>query len=210
MLVCLAVNGPMHVRHIARIIESDSHKTYDMVERLIESGLVIKRFHEGGRKYVYLNRKLPVYRSLLKLLLKLDEHWPVERVEKSVARWYMPFDDDMAPARMDNVFQSPIRSRVLTFIAASGLTDMTRIVAVTQLGSVSVLYAVNHWEREGIVKTKMVKNHRMVTLNPQFEAAKELAAFLRVMVSRLPEYRGLRKVVHKRMKPINKRLLGRS
>ncbi len=127
VLVCLAVNGPMHVRAIARAITTDSHKVFNMVERLCESGIVVKRNHEGGRKYASLNRKVPIYRSLHKLLLALDKHWPVERVERQVARWYMPFDDDMAPQRLDLIFQSPVRSRFLLLIAALRITDMTTI-----------------------------------------------------------------------------------
>ncbi len=48
----------MHVRALARAIGSDSHKTWDMVERLREAGLVVKRDRPGGRKYVALNRGL--------------------------------------------------------------------------------------------------------------------------------------------------------
>lgn len=200
VLVCLAANGAMHVRAIARAIGSDSRKTFDMVEQLIKAGLVVKRQHNGGRKYVQIDRRLPVYPSLLKLLLKLDEHWPAKRVDRRVARWYMPFKGAMATPNVDAVFQSPVRSRVLLFVAAAGLTDMETIRHSTQLGPVSILYAVNHWEREGVLRSDMMGRHRIVKLNQDFEAASELETLLREMIIRLPEYRGLRVLARKRMK----------
>lgn len=81
-LIALAVNGPMHVRALGRAIGSDSHKAYDMVERLRESGLVVKRDRPGGRKYAALNRDLPVYDEVYALLMALDRSWPAERVEQ--------------------------------------------------------------------------------------------------------------------------------
>ena len=148
-LVALAVNGPMHVRELARTIGSDSHKAWNMVERLRESGLVVKRDVPGGRKYAALNRELPTHPPLLRLLLALDERWPSKRVEQPTYRWRMPYDTTLSPDRLDHIFQSPVRSRTLLFIAAVGLTDMVTLYTTLGLDAVSALYAVNHWEREG-------------------------------------------------------------
>lgn len=189
----------MHVRAIARAIGSDSHKTWNMVERLKESGLVVKRDRIGGRKYASLNRGLPIHRLLKDLLLALDKHWPAERVERNVARWHMPFDDDMSSERTDHVFQSPVRSRVLLFVQAIGTTNMETISKSLGIEPVSVLYAVNHWEREGIVKCRKDGPHRLVTLDPDFVAAAELKLLLREIVAYSDEYKALRKPARQRI-----------
>jgi hypothetical protein len=198
VLICLAVNGAMHVRAIARAIGSDSHKTYDMVERLLDSGIVVKRNRAGGRKYVQLNRNLRIHPPLLRLLEKLDDHWPAQRVERSVARWYMPFHSKMPTKCTDLIFQSPVRSRVLLFVAAVGRTNMRTMYDMLGIGSVSALYAANHWEREGILKPERVKRDRLLSLNPSFEAAKELRALLREIVANSREYRSYRAAFRRR------------
>ena len=58
---------PSHRSRTCRATKTDSHKMWDMVERLRLSGLVVKRDVIGGRKYVYLNRQLPIYPALLRL-----------------------------------------------------------------------------------------------------------------------------------------------
>lgn len=151
-LVALVVNGPMHVRELGRTIGSDSHKTWNMVEVLIRSGLVVKRDRPGGRKYVGLNRELAVFPPLHRLLLALHERWPTTTVFHPTYRWAMPYDATLTDDRLDYIFQSPVRSRTLLFIAALGVTDMTAISQTLGLGGVSTLYAVNHWEREGVVR----------------------------------------------------------
>lgn len=204
VLICLAANGPMHVRHIARTIGSDSHKVWNMVEQLQIAGLVVKRERAGGRKYVALNRRSPIYRPLLRLLLALDKHWPAKRITHTVVRWNMPFDRALTTQRMDHIFQSPVRSRILLFISAVGETDMSTIYRLLGLGSVSTMYIVNHWEKQGIVRTRWSKTHRLVRLDPKFIAAKELKALLREIVVHSDEYRMLRKVARARLRKLTK------
>lgn len=204
VLMCLAVNGPMTVRELSRAIKSDSHKTWDMVERLRKSGLVAKRDHAGGRKYVALNRQLPIYRPLLRLLVALNKQWPAKRITHTVARWRMPFDRALTAQRMDHIFQSAVRSRILLFISALGETDMSTIYKLLGLGSVSTMYIVNHWEKQGIVRTRWFKTHRLVRLDPRFIVAKELKALLREIVVHSGEYRTLRKIARARLRKLLK------
>ncbi len=94
-----------HVRHIARTIGSDAHKVWNMVEST--SGLVIKRFHEGGRKSVALNRELPIYRPLRRLLIAMDNIWPVKRIERSVSRWTCLLTIPWSPTASITSFNPP-------------------------------------------------------------------------------------------------------
>ena len=202
MLICLAVNGPMHVRDVARTVGIDPHKTWNMVERLCDSGLVVKRQYEGGRKYVSLNREARCYRSLIKLLLALDAYWPAQRVERPVTRRYMPFFNHLEPHHLDNIFQSPVRSRILLFVGAVGVTNLSMIYDMLGLGSVSVLLAVNAWERQGVLKSMHVGRHRLLSLNPDFCVAKELKAFMHELIVDSSEYLGLRTAGRERMRDV--------
>ncbi|HEY5257211.1 MAG TPA: helix-turn-helix domain-containing protein, partial [Candidatus Baltobacteraceae bacterium] len=206
VLICLAVNGPMHVRAIARTVRMDPHKVWSAVERLTDSGLVVKRDQPGGRKYVALNRRLPLYRSLLSLLVALDAHWPVSRVEREVTRWYMPFDNTMDARRLDTIFHSDIRSRTLTFIAAVGRTNLSTIYKSLGLGMVSTMYVVNFWVREGALRSSHIGNYRVIELDPEFIVANELAAFLRAIVASSSEYDALRTAARRRLRPFYKYL----
>lgn len=93
------------MRELGRATYIDSHKVWDIVERLKISGLVVKREMPCGRKYVSLNRRLPVYRSLSGLLLALDKYLPAERDGLNTARWRMPFDHELTTERLDHIFR---------------------------------------------------------------------------------------------------------
>ncbi|HEY6233773.1 MAG TPA: helix-turn-helix domain-containing protein [Candidatus Elarobacter sp.] len=49
ILMLLAVNGPIHVRELARLRRVDSASTIRTVDRLIEAKLVAKRDRNGAR-----------------------------------------------------------------------------------------------------------------------------------------------------------------
>lgn len=191
-LICLAVNGPLTVRELGRATNIESHKAYDIVERLRSRAIVVKRDRPGGRKYVSLNRQLVMYRALLKLLKALDRHWPAKRTQSYIARWHMPFDPVLSSAHLDRMFQSPVRSRVLLFIAAVGETDLSSIYTMLGLGTTSVWLTVNHWEKQGVIRTRRFKTHRLLSLDPNFIVAKELKALLRAVVAVSNEYHELR------------------
>ncbi len=202
-LICLAVNGPLTVREIARAIGSDSHKTWNMVKYLEQCGLVVKRSRAGGRKYVALNRKLPVYRRLVGLLLALNQHWPAIAIEKPTYRWSMWSDEGtITPFRLDYMFYSPVRSRILLYIAAIGTTDMISMYNALGIGSVSALYGVNHWEREGIMQSRYRSRHRLVSLNASYLVYEELKYLLRGLISYSDEYRAFRALARSRPLPL--------
>jgi biotin operon repressor len=197
-LICLAVNGPLTVREVSRATGIDSRKMWDMIERLRVAGLVVKRDVQGGRKYVYLNRRLPIYRRLLALLLALDREWPAQRVGDKTARWRMPFHAEMGSERLDHIFQSPLRSRVLLFVAATKESDQETIYETLGLAMTSVWLAVNHWEKQGILTSRPYKRRRLISLDRSFIVAKELYSLLRVTVAYAGEYRSLRDAVNRK------------
>lgn len=173
-----------------------------MVERLRHAGLVVKRDRPGGRKYVSINRRLPIYRALVNLLLALDRHWPARRVGSYVARWRMPFDTELTDERLDHIFQSPVRSRILLFVAAAGETDMQTMYKMLGIGTVSAMLVVNHWERQGILRSRRFKRHRLVSLNPDFVVAVELHRLLRCIIAETDEYKAFRAIVRAKMRTI--------
>jgi len=197
VLTCLAVNGPLHVREIARLIGSDSRKTFDMVSYLEECGLVIKRDQPGFRKVVALDKALGhLYFQFRDLLLALDAHWPVKRsarpfpfYAKTPLRGTAPLDDD----RIEQWFTSVPRSRTLLYVAAVGRTNMTDLVRRAKVGSVSALYSVNYWEREGVLRTEIAGIHRIVELDETFAAAHELWRVLNALVGKSEKYAAFRR-----------------
>ena len=103
-----------------------------MIDYLQRCGLVVKRNRLGGRKYIAINRRLSVHRWLLTLLQRLDEKWPSGRLrEKPSYRWNMWNDDDaVTSSRLDLMFFSAIRFRVLLYVAAVGTSNMQTLVAL--------------------------------------------------------------------------------
>lgn len=185
----------MTVRELGRTIRSDSHKTWNMVERLREAGLVVKRDVPGHRKVVALNKRLGQrYFLLVDLLRAIDRRWPVSRVAQGRLQPRHVWEGEdgvLNPDRLDRVFQSPVRSRTLLFVAAAGVTNMTILGRSLGLDTVSALYAVNHWEREGVVRSRMAGRHRLVRLEPKFEVAEPLRRFLAALVRDSKEFQDL-------------------
>ena len=174
-----------------------------MAAYLMRAGVIVRRDRPGGRKYVSLNKTLMTYRPLMRLLLALDVKWPATRVNHPAYRWGMRNDDGVMTAeRLDLVFCSPVRSRILLYVAAVGTTDMKTMYGVLGIGAVSAMFAANHWEREGIIVTTRVGKHRLLELNPCYVAATQLRSLLSLLVARSEEYRALRNVGRTRMRPL--------
>ncbi len=198
-LVALAVNGALHVRHLARVIDSDSRCTWAMVERLRASGIVVKRFHSGGRKYVQLNKELSCYPALTRLLSAVDRRWPVTRTEQT-SRWYMPFSGRITDKQREQIFQSDVRSRVLLFVHAVHATNITDMLSALHMHPGTALYVVDAWEREGVLRSQRIGQHRVVDLVPSFPVATELRAFLEMLVRESAKYAAFRELYRGRQR----------
>lgn len=54
------------------------------------------------------------------------------------------------------------------------------------LGAPSTAHAVNNWEKQGVLRTRSFKRHRLVSLDPNFVVAKVLKVLLREIIPRTP------------------------
>lgn len=209
ILMSLAVNGPMTVREVGRATNIDSRKAFDMVARLLESGLVVKRDRHGGRKYVAINRNFPAWAELMNLLEAIDARFPVKRVEVIAKRWHLQEDYSKYPStRFDGIFQATNRSRILLLIAAAGESVEKDIYGLLGLNMVSAMYAINHWQRERIIRSRYVGQCRMLSMDPGWFAAHELRMFLSALIVDAAEYLGLGRIARARAEQYEATYLG--
>jgi predicted transcriptional regulator len=111
-------------------------------------------------------------------------------------------DGAITEERLAEIFYSPIRSKTLLFIAAAGVTNLSTIYDALKLGSVSAMYAIEHWERQGIIRSKTHRKHRLITLDERFPVAGELHAFLEALIRNSAYYQRLGKWAHQRMEQV--------
>ncbi len=201
MLVALAVNGPMHVRALGRLLDIDSGKAFGMVSRLVAAGLVVKRAEPGYRKLVALNKAMGwTYYLLRDLLLALNREWKVPQLEghQQPREMWNGVDGRVTSKHLDEMFQGRVRSRALLYVAAVGQTNMQTMYEALGMGSVSAVLVVRSWERQGVLRSQRVGRERIVELDPTFFASEELRRLLMRLVSLNGGYRGHRAVVKRR------------
>jgi len=198
LLMMLAVNSrPLYVSELAGFLRSDERKIRNTLSVLIDCGIVVRDKLSSSGRYLSLNKGLSAYRELLALLQALAvrhpqavANKPARRAERLALRdldliWHVgPYP----AATFDRLFYSKVRTRVLLAISATGSTDVTDIDLVFSESKRSVWNAVNHWQREGVVRSRVVGRRRALDLDPTFYAAKELRAFLRAIRRVAGEY----------------------
>lgn len=189
----------MTVRELARALGCDSHAAWKMVAGLLDAGLLVKRDRPGGRKYVAVNRAFPAYTDLMALLAKIASHYPPPTTTVPGFRWGLQTDTSTFPSkRLDLIFASPVRSRVLLLIAASGSIVTSDVADLLGLDAVSAMYAVNHWERERVIRSRYIKRCRILSLDDRWFAATELRALLTTLTLHNSEYGGLGAIARQR------------
>jgi hypothetical protein len=62
-----------------------------------------------------------------------------------------------------------------------GSTDVTDLVKTVGLDRRGTWNVVNHWQREGVVRSVIVGRRRAIELNPGYVAAAELRRFLKCL-----------------------------
>lgn len=183
LLVCLAVNGSLRVRTLAEAIGSDPSRVIEMIKHLEQRGLVMTS-RAPGYSYTAINVKLPVYESLLLLCCALDSICPAPRRSAQV-----PQRDEWtstAHARLNEIFSSIPRSKVLLFVAKRGPVELNAIRKELGFRSLQTKQTVAHWEREGVFKITAVDGRKLVELDDQFPAAKPLLDLLHEITTRTP------------------------
>ena len=116
----------------------------------------------------------------------------------------MPFDKSLAIERLDYMFQSAVRSRLLLFVAAVGESDLTTIYKLLGMNRTSAWLAVNHWKKQRILRDRRFKTRRLISMNPMFIVAKELKSLLRAIIAATDEYHVLRIAGRKRLRNLLK------
>ena len=201
ILMTLATTRPLYVQELATAVGSDARKVRANLEILERQGIVVRASPTGGAgRFVALRRDNPFYRPLLSLLTRMESAYPqngvepkpsrtAERIrlgdfEKSKRRGTTLIDDA-------DLFQSRIRTRVLLAIAACGETDAVDLTSILIEDDRSIWNVVNHWEREGIVRSEARGRRRVLSLSDEWCAAPELRRLLQAMIRIRPQYRGL-------------------
>lgn len=188
ILMLLAVNGPTHVRELARLRRVDSATTFRTVDRLIEAKLVAKR--DRKRRQVALDRSHRGHHELLELLLDLDGEYPVRRIVQARYRHYFPLDRDRRdPPEVHTLFGSETRSKVLLLLGTVAEADLNEIAAMAHLEYCAAAYALNGLEIERIVRTRRVGRRRVADLDPHSPWTPLLRRYIeRVVRLELTEY----------------------
>lgn len=192
VLICLAQNGPQHVRALGRLLGIDSHKAFTMVERLEATGVVIKRHRAGGRKYVALDRSFPAYTELSDLLLEMADHHDIPTVERRIARWGLPRErHTWRGGDIDLLFGSPNRTRVLLLIASGGKMDIRMLNQTLGICYASTAYAAEALYRERVLAKTRNRGHLYYRISEKYEFYGALTRLLGALLHLLPEYQAL-------------------
>lgn len=200
VLMTLAVNRrPLYVAELVQLLRTNGRKVRKSLTVLETCGLVVRAHAStpGLGRFVRLNRGFPAARELLTLLRALERRCPqpraarpgrvAERVALRRARTLrnpVPF----STVNLDRIFYSKVRTRSLLAIAASHSTDVSHIAITFVERRNSVWNAVEHWEREGIVRSVVIGRRRALELDPGYYAAKELRLFLKALRRIAGEY----------------------
>ena len=188
LMTLAAADRPVYVTELAEALGSDPSKLRKTVVALIALGILADGQCSAGARYVGLNVRHPAYPPLRRLLGALERRWPQPRFGKPrrvaerlglrglVLRGIRP------PQNVDLLFYSGPRTRALLAVAAMGSTDVTDLIETLGLDRRSAWNVVNHWQREGVVRSVIIGRRRAVELDPAFYAAAELRRFLKRLI----------------------------
>jgi DNA-binding MarR family transcriptional regulator len=191
IVAMLMLNGPMHVRAIARAREADSAGTFRSVRRLLKSGICVKRDRAGGRKYIAVNRSHFAWYRVRALLESVCRCYPIPRSDQPSYRWYLPRERDYEHPDFDELstFGSYLRSSVLMLLAIADEMDLQRLTDQSFATSHTATWHVaNALERDGLIAQRRHRGRRMLRLDPLLPVGKELRDMLRRMAQAKPNY----------------------
>ena len=193
LLAMLFANGPMTVREMARARDVNSSSTFRTTDRLLRSGLVVKRKREGGRKYVALNRAHVAFQELKALLETLASHYGTPLIEQARYRHGFPLERDPAPPLVErHMFGSALRSRMLVLLGSLEGADATQLSRLLAERLESVHYAAHALRRAGILTSTQVGGRQIFHLSNSYTGAAEFRALLDALLREAPVYGVLR------------------
>jgi DNA-binding Lrp family transcriptional regulator len=207
LLMTLAVNArPLYVSELARLLSCAPSKMRKTVKVLEATNIISSKFVSPSLRFIGLNRDFPGYLRLVRFLRVLETHYPQERVGKpkrtaerlALRGLNLSGNGCLAVTDIDRLFYSSVRTRTLLTVVAVGDTDVRDIQTTVGLDHRSIWNAVNHWQREGIIRSVVRGRRRALELDPRFPAAEELRLFLQRLVVVTEEYEGLARLSTRR------------
>jgi hypothetical protein len=217
LLLILAVNGPLHVREIARLRGVEASRTFHIVERLREAGLVAKRSHgpreaslvakrRHGLRVVALDRSHRGFFRLRTFLLKLAQEFPPPRVDTKPYRHGLPIAWTPHTTINENgIFGFTAKTRAILAIAALEPINVTQLCTAMHASQSVAWQAVDALERDRLIASDYVGIERRLRLNDRLPAFREFQAYLRTLiVTERPEFESMRILIG-RVRPRKKK-----
>lgn len=186
LLQLLNSNGPLQTIQIVRALTGDEKKIHRALKHFLAMGIVTKYGRARHRFYWTLDQRFVAYRELRTLL-------------SSFARLLSPVVL-FAPGRrlgsagrrrrgigseIDGLFGSATRTRVLLGVVALPNPSLREISRLACVRYESVVYAVNRFEADGILKTVADGRDRRVLLDERFALVDSLRCLLVRIVRQL-------------------------
>lgn len=177
ILVALAEGGPTFAREMARTIDCDAGHVSKLSCDLIATETIAR---ESGRySRLSLNEDFFAFAELAMLLNALAGHRVLLIKEPRV----MP----APPAQtLLPLFGTPNRTKILVALVGVGSANIGQLAAVAGVSVRSACAAVEHFEREGILRHERVCNERITDFHPGWPYRDLLLALLRRIAEAFP------------------------
>jgi hypothetical protein len=198
LMMLAASRRPLYVAELSHLLGSDEKKIRKTLAVLIRCGLVVRDRASRSGRFVALNLAFPAYHELVMLLRALERRWPQPRATKKPVRRAERLILSSAKAlrnagpfggrESDLIFYSRVRTRTLLAITAARSTDVTDLHLTFGEDRRSIWNAVNHWQRERVVRSVTVGRRRALEIDPSHPAARQLRFFLSALNRMCAEY----------------------
>lgn len=176
ILICLAVNGPMHLSALADALGRSPSSVVEILDRLMKARLVAP-IPSATLRIVALCPNLSVAQSLRTLLLALSQTWPITLVSRSAPEPKHSFAHIVQP-QLQHLDARSHRLDVLSVVASNKNVTIPAIAVALDITPTTVLNTVNVLEHYGLIRITRVGRPRLLSLDRAFPAAVALERFL--------------------------------
>jgi hypothetical protein len=186
LLQLLNSNGPLQTIQVVRALTRDEKKVYRALKHFLAMGIVTKYGRTGHRFYWTLDQRFAAYRELRSLLNSFARILPPvvllapRRRLGSAGRRRRCIGSEI-----DGLFGSATRTRILLAVVALPNPSLREISGLACVRYESVVYAVNRFESDGILKTTASGRDRRVFLDEHFVLVMSLKCLLKRIASQL-------------------------